>query len=115
MENAASNLMVASYRNQTAHVFVRVAIIALAVNSCTTRDVITMGLLLFLHKFWKDDLVFKSISRFVNSCITQDVITMGVLFFSMKERLMSEIFASYRLIIMVYDYCLKYFVLYKKN
>jgi len=55
MQNAASNLILASYRNQTAHVFVRVAIIALVINSCTTQDVITIGASLLLNKFWDDD------------------------------------------------------------
>ena len=43
MENAASDLIVASYRNQLSHVFVRVAIIALAVNGCATQETITIG------------------------------------------------------------------------
>ena len=40
--NAATKLILASYRNQLSHVFVRVAIVALAVNGCK-RDFITMG------------------------------------------------------------------------
>jgi len=43
MLNATSNLILASYRNQSSHVFVRVAMVALAVNGCTKREVITMG------------------------------------------------------------------------
>ena len=45
MLNAASNLILASYRNQSSHVFVRIAMVALAVNSCTKQEVITMGVL----------------------------------------------------------------------
>jgi len=43
MLNAASNLILASYRNQLTHVFVRIAIVALAVNGCTGQETITIG------------------------------------------------------------------------
>jgi len=43
MQNAATNLIVASYRNQLSHVFVRVAIVALAINGCAKQDLITIG------------------------------------------------------------------------
>ena len=42
MLNAATNLILGSYRNQTLHVFVRVGLIALAVNGCAD-DTMTMG------------------------------------------------------------------------
>jgi len=47
MMNAASNLILASYRNQLSHVFVRVAMVALAVNGCTQQELITMGEFVF--------------------------------------------------------------------
>jgi len=43
MLNAASNLILASYRNQLSHVFIRVAIVALAVNGCTSQETITIS------------------------------------------------------------------------
>jgi len=43
MMNAATNLILASYRNQLAHVFVRVAIVALAVSGRAKQELITMG------------------------------------------------------------------------
>lgn len=42
MLNGATNIMLASYRNQLLHVFVRVGMVALAVNSCC-EDVMDMG------------------------------------------------------------------------
>lgn len=42
MLNAATNLILASYRNQLLHVFVRVAMVALCVNGCV-KDTMTMG------------------------------------------------------------------------
>jgi len=41
--NAATNLILASYRNQLSHVFVRVAIVAMAINGCAEQDLMTMG------------------------------------------------------------------------
>jgi len=40
--NAASNLILASYRNQLTHVFVRVALVALAINGCR-QETMTIG------------------------------------------------------------------------
>ena len=45
MANAASNLILASYRNQLCHVLVHVAMVALAVNACSKQELITMGML----------------------------------------------------------------------
>lgn len=41
--NAASNLILASYRNQLAHVFVRVAIVAMSINGCR-QETMTIGM-----------------------------------------------------------------------
>ena len=48
MLNGATNIMLASYRNQLLHVFVRVGIVALAVNGCCD-DVLPIGELFNLH------------------------------------------------------------------
>ena len=42
MLNAATNLILASYRNQLMHVFVRVAMVALSINGCV-HDTMTKG------------------------------------------------------------------------
>ena len=42
MVNAATNLVLASYRNQLLHVFVRPAIVALTVNGCP-NDTMSIG------------------------------------------------------------------------
>ena len=40
--NAATNLILAAYRNQLLHIFVRVGLVALSVNGCM-QDTVAMG------------------------------------------------------------------------
>ncbi|GAB1607511.1 glycerol-3-phosphate acyltransferase 1, mitochondrial-like [Argonauta hians] len=61
MVNAAHYLMIASYRNQLTHIFVRVAMIALPVNACS-KDTLSLDSLYqsysFLEKLFSRDFIF---------------------------------------------------------
>lgn len=60
--NAATNLILASYRNQVTHLFVRDALVALSVNSCT-EETMTMDELFrkysLLERYLSKDFVFQ--------------------------------------------------------
>jgi glycerol-3-phosphate O-acyltransferase len=45
MLNAASHLILASYRNQLSHVFVRIAMVALSINGCTSQETLSLSTL----------------------------------------------------------------------
>jgi len=60
--SAASNLILASYRNQLLHVFVRVAIVAIAINGCRQETMPVDQLYsryMFLEKLLSRDFVFQ--------------------------------------------------------
>lgn len=44
MLNAASHMILASYRNQLSHVFVRIAMVSLSVNGCTSQETLSMSM-----------------------------------------------------------------------
>ncbi|XP_052827926.1 dihydroxyacetone phosphate acyltransferase, partial [Octopus bimaculoides] len=61
MDSAAQHLMIASYRNQLTHIFVRVAMIALPVNACTKDTLLLDDLYekyVFLERLFSREFIF---------------------------------------------------------